>query len=168
MQSHLSEREEVLSAAWRGRRLDPEFIPEPFAQCGPVTVRRMFSGAGIFCDGLMFGLIIRDVIYLKVDETNAAEFEREGSTPFTYTRGRKSGRPSQHALPYWRLPERLYDDPDELAVWARRAFAVAESRKFAERKPTKQTKTKRKKPHPARPRRACPGGPCRDAGNKKI
>jgi len=123
---------------WWRRRLDPEFIHELFGQFGPVTVRRMFSGAGIFRDGLMFGLIIRDVIYLKVDETNAAEFEREGSMPFTYTRGRKSGRPSEHALPYWRLPERLYDDPDELAAWARRAFAVAERKRFAGRKPAKR------------------------------
>jgi DNA transformation protein and related proteins len=119
-------------------RLDPEFIHELFAQFGPVTMRRMFSGAGIFRDGLMFGLVIRDVIYLKADETNAAEFEREGSAPFTYTRGRKSGRPSQHALPYWRLPERLYDDPEELAVWARHAFAVAERKKFAGRQPAKR------------------------------
>ena len=118
--------------------MDQEFIRELFAPFGPVTVRRMFSGAGIFRDGLMFGLIIRDVIYLKVDETNAAEFEREGSAPFTYTRGQKSGGPSQHALPYWRLPERLYDDPDELAVWAGRAFAVAERKKFAGRKPAKR------------------------------
>jgi DNA transformation protein len=118
--------------------LDPEFIHELFGQFGPVTVRRMFSGAGIFRDGLMFGLIIRDVIYLKVDETNAAEFEREGGTPFTYTRGRKSGHPSQHALPYWRLPERLYDDPDELAVWAERAFAVAERKRLAPRRRTKR------------------------------
>ena len=57
-------------------------------------------------------------IYLKVDETSIPDFEREGSEPFTYTRGKSSGRPSRHALPYWRLPERLYDDPDELAVWA--------------------------------------------------
>jgi DNA transformation protein and related proteins len=122
--------------------LDQEFIRELFAPFGPVTVRRMFSGAGIFRDGLMFGLIIRDVIYLKADESNAAEFEREGSGPFTYTCGRKSDRPSEHALPYWRLPERLYDDPDELAVWARRAFAVAERKKFAARKPAKR-KTRR-------------------------
>ena len=81
----------------------------------------------------MIGLIVRDVIYLKVDETNLADFEREGSQPFTYSRGKKSGRPSRHALPYWRLPERLYDDPDELAVWAARALAIAERKKFAPR-----------------------------------
>jgi len=111
--------------------VDHDFIRDLFAPFGPVTVRRMFSGAGIFADGLMFGLVIRDVIYLKADDLNRADFEREGCAPFTYTRGKKSGRPSQHALPYWRLPERLYDDPDELALWARRAFAAAERKKMA-------------------------------------
>jgi DNA transformation protein and related proteins len=81
----------------------------------------------------MFGLVVRDVIHLKVDDSNRADFEREGCTPFTYTRSRKSGRPTRHALPYWRLPERLYDEPDELAEWAARAFAVAERKKFAPR-----------------------------------
>ncbi|MGH6671833.1 MAG: TfoX/Sxy family protein, partial [Xanthobacteraceae bacterium] len=111
--------------------MDADFIRDLFAPFGPVTVRRMFSGEGIFRDGLMFGLIVRDIIYLKADEASIADFERESCAPFTYTRGKKSGRPSEHVLPYWRLPERLYDDPDELAVWARRAFAVAERKKFA-------------------------------------
>ena len=124
--------------------MDAEFIRDLFAQFGPVTVRRMFSGAGIFRDGLMFGLIIRDVIYLKADDGSVADFEREGCAPFTYTRGKASGQPSQHALPYWRLPERLYDDPDELAVWARQAFEVAERKKF---KPTARRKAKARKGH---------------------
>jgi DNA transformation protein and related proteins len=110
--------------------LDAEFISDLFAQFGPVTVRRMFSGAGIFRDGLMFGLIIRDVIYLKADEVTIAGFAREGCAPFTYTRGKASGRPSQHALPYWGLPERLYDDPEELAVWSQRAFEAAQRQKL--------------------------------------
>lgn len=118
--------------------MDPDFIRDLFASFGPVTVRRMFSGVGIFADGLMFGLIVRDVIYLKVDDSNVADFEREGCAPFTYTRGKKSGRPSQYALPYWRLPERLYDDPEELAAWAQRAFAIAERKKFAPRAPAKR------------------------------
>jgi DNA transformation protein and related proteins len=119
--------------------MDPDFIRDLFAPFGAVTVRRMFSGAGIFAEGLMFGLIVRDVIYLKADDASIADFEREGSEPFTYTSGRKTGRPSQHALPYWRLPERLYDDPDELAVWAGRALAAAERKKLAQRRPRKAT-----------------------------
>ena len=124
--------------------MDPDFIRDLFAPFGQVTVRRIFSGAGIFCDGLMFGLIVRDVIYLKVDDSNRADFEREGSTPFTYTRGKESGRPSQHALPYWQLPERLYDDPDELAVWAKRAFGIAERKKFAPRGRAKRKRASKK------------------------
>ena len=124
--------------------MDPDFIADLLAPFGPVTIRRMFSGAGIFRDGLMFGLIVRDVIYLKADATSAGDFEREGCGPFTYTRGKASGRPTQHALPYWRLPERLYDDPDELAVWARRAFAIAERKKLTPRKRAKRITPKRR------------------------
>jgi DNA transformation protein len=121
--------------------MNSDFIRDLFVQFRPVTVRRMFSGAGIFADGLMFGLVVRDVIYLKADDGSRADFERGGCAPFTYTRGKKSGRLSEHALPYWRLPERLYDDPDELADWARRAFAVAERKKFAPRNKTKRKRS---------------------------
>jgi DNA transformation protein len=126
--------------------VDPEFIREVFAQFGPVTVRRMFNSAGIFADGMMIGLINKEAIYLKTDETSVPDFEREGSKPFSYIRaksGRKGGRVE---LPYWRLPERLYDDPDELAVWARRAFEAAERKKL---KSSRKAKRKRSKP-PAR------------------
>ena len=123
--------------------MDPDFIRDLFAPFGAVTVRRMFSGAGIFRDGLMFGLIVRDVIYLKADDGTLADFEREGCAPFTYTRGRKSNRPTQHALPYWRVPERLYDDPDELAVWAQRALAIAERKKLAPRQRKRKSSTRK-------------------------
>ncbi|MGB7037204.1 MAG: TfoX/Sxy family protein [Xanthobacteraceae bacterium] len=113
--------------------MDPDFIRDLFAPFRPVTIRRMFSGAGVFADGLMFGLVVREVIYLKADDSTAADFEREGCTPFTYTRRKKSGRPREHALPYWRLPERLYDDPEELAAWAAKAFAAAERKRFKPR-----------------------------------
>src|SRR5262249_15010590 len=109
------------------------------------AVKRMFGGIGIYADGLMFGLVFDDVIYLRVDETSIPSFEREGSVPFVYpfASGRFSnvaspllrGRPSR---PFWRFPERLYDDPDELAVWAGRALAIAEHRKGAPRARTKK------------------------------
>jgi DNA transformation protein and related proteins len=123
--------------------MDPEFIRELFAQFGPVTVRRMFNSAGIFAGGMMIGLINKEAIYLKTDETSVPDFEREGSKPFSYIRA-KGGRVE---LPYWRLPERLYDDSDELAVWARRAFGAAERKKAkagpsAKRKAAKKSRRK--------------------------
>jgi DNA transformation protein and related proteins len=114
--------------------MDHDFIRELFAAFRPVTVRRMFGGAGIFADGQVFALIFDGAIFLKVDEASIPDFEREGSKPFVYTRAKSRGRVGRASLSYWRLPERLYDDPDELAVWAGRALSIAERKKFSPRK----------------------------------
>jgi DNA transformation protein and related proteins len=111
--------------------LDPDFIRELFAPFRPVAIKRMFGGAGLYADGLMFGLEFDGVIYLRVEAASISYFEREGSAPFVYPLAkRRPGHASQH---FWRLPERLYDNPDELAVWAGRALAIAEQRKSAPR-----------------------------------
>jgi DNA transformation protein and related proteins len=114
--------------------MDPQFIRELFAPFGPVTVRRMFGGAGIWSEGLMFALEFDGTLFLRVDETSIPDFEREGSRPFVYTRAKSPGRVGRASLSYWRLPERLYDDPDELAVWAGRARGIAERKKSAPRR----------------------------------
>jgi TfoX/Sxy family transcriptional regulator of competence genes len=85
----------------RSARLDPDFIHELFAAFRPVTVRRMFGGAGIFCDGLMFALVFDGAIYFKVDDASIPDFEREGSTPFVYTRAKSPGRVGRASLAYW-------------------------------------------------------------------
>jgi DNA transformation protein and related proteins len=116
--------------------LDPEFIHELFAPFRHVAVKRMFGGAGLYADGLMFGLEFDGVIYLRVDAASIPDFEREGGAPFVYPLAKKRpDRPSQH---FWRLPERLYDAPDELAAWARRALAIAERRKTAPKEKKKR------------------------------
>ena len=123
--------------------MDPDFIRELFAPFRPVAVKRMFGGIGIYAEGLMFGLVFDGVIYLRVDETSIPSFEREGSVPFVYPfASTMRGRPSRH---FWRLPERLYDDPDELAVWAGRALAIAEQRKGAPGGRTKKRPAPRKR-----------------------
>ena len=89
-------------------------------QIGHIPVKRMFSGAGLFHDGLMFALIVDDVLYLKADSEAEVRFEEEGCQPFAYR-----GKTRQVKLGYWRAPERLYDDPELMADWARSAIAVA-------------------------------------------
>jgi DNA transformation protein len=102
--------------------LNPDHLRELFAQFRPVSVRRMFSGAGVFAEGVIIALVIRDVIYLKADAATYQSFLQEGSAPFSYmAKGQKRVIGS-----FWRMPERLYDDPDELAVWAEQALAVAQ------------------------------------------
>jgi len=118
----------------------PEDIREMFAAFGAVTVRRMFGGAGIYAEETMFALVHDGVIYLKADQHNAAAFAREDLAPFTYkTKNGKRG-----VMSYRRMPDRLYDDPDELAVWARDALAAA--RRGAERKGKSSANAKKRKP----------------------
>ena len=101
--------------------MTPEDIRELFAAFGAVSVRRLFGGAGIYADDMMFALAHDGVIYLKVDAQTMPAFERESLAPFTYTTsGGKRG-----VLSYRRMPDRLYDDPQELAAWAREALAAA-------------------------------------------
>ena len=95
----------------------PDDIRELFCVFGAVEVRRMFGGAGIYAEGRMFALMSDGVIYLKADEHNALAFEREQLEPFTYAT--RTGR--RGVMSYRRMPDRLYDDPDELAIWARAA-----------------------------------------------
>ena len=128
--------------------MDPEFIRDLFSQFRPVTVKRMFGGAGVYCEGLMFGLVFDGAIFLKVDETSIPDFEREGSRPFVYTRAKSPDRVGRHSLSYWRLPERLYDDPDELAVWAGRALAIAQRKKAASRARTRRKQSSRRQRRP--------------------
>ena len=103
------------------RVVDVEFIHDLFQPFGAVTVRRMFGGAGLFADGVMFGLVSGGQIYLKADATTVTCFEREQCEPFEYST--KNGK--RTLTSYWRLPDRLYDDADELAQWARQALAAA-------------------------------------------
>ena len=111
--------------------MDPEFIRDLFSQFRPVTLKRMFGGAGIYAEGLMFGIIFDTTIYLRVDAASIPDFEREGSTPFVYPLAKSASHLRRPSQSFWRLPERLYDNPDELAVWAGRALAIADRRKGA-------------------------------------
>jgi DNA transformation protein len=121
--------------------VDADFIRELFSGFRPVDVRRMFSGAGIFCDGRMFGLVVDDVIYLKVGDLNEPDFEREKLPPFQYKA--RSGK--RVVMSYRRMPERLYDDPEELSQWARKSLQAAQEKAAPKRGRIAAKKTKSKR-----------------------
>ena len=98
-----------------------EFLREQLAPLGLVTTRRMFGKTGVFCDGLMLGMVRDDTLYFRVDDHNRVAFKEAASfPPLNY---RKSG--GLVDLSFWRAPERLFDEPDELVTWARAALAAA-------------------------------------------
>ena len=98
-----------------------EFLREQLAPLGRITLRRMFGKTGVFCDGLMFGMVTENMLYLRVDDLNRAAFrEAEAFPPLNYE---KKGATID--LSFWRAPERLFDEPDELVAWARIAVGAA-------------------------------------------
>jgi DNA transformation protein len=81
----------------------------------------MFGKTGVFCDGLMFAMVTDDTLYFRVDDDNRAAFkEAEAFPPLNYA---KKGATID--LSFWRAPERLFDEPDELVTWARTAMQAA-------------------------------------------
>ena len=98
-----------------------EFLREHLAPLGRVTLRRMFGKTGVFCDGVMFGMVTDNTLYVRVDDHNRATFKEAAAfPPLNYA---KKG--STIDLSFWRVPERLFDEPDELVAWARAALAAA-------------------------------------------
>jgi DNA transformation protein and related proteins len=101
--------------------MDRETAAELFSAFGAVDVRRMFSGFGIYADDVCFALYLRGEFYLKADETTIPRFLAEGSEHFSYSTRAKT----VSVKSWWRMPIRLYDEPEELADWARQAVTVA-------------------------------------------
>ena len=98
-----------------------EFLREQLAPLGHITLRGMFGKTGVFCNGLMLGMVADNTLYFRVDDHSRATFkEAASSPPLNYE---KQGRAID--LAFWRAPERLFDEPDELVRWGQAALAAA-------------------------------------------
>ncbi len=118
-----------------------EFLREQLAPIGHIVMRRMFGKTGVFCDGLMLGMVRDDTLYFRVDDHNQEIFkEAQSFPPLNYEKGG-----SAIDLSFWRAPERLFDEPDELVTWARAALSAA-----------RRVATKRERTAPARKSRRRP------------
>ena len=102
--------------------MDRDFLIDMFADFGPVTIRRMFSGFGVSADGINFALALRSGLYFRADDQTIPQFEAEGSKPFSYQTRNKTITVNS----YWELPARLFDDAEDLSAWARAALAAAQ------------------------------------------
>ena len=98
-----------------------KFVVEQMAGFGPVTIKKMFGGSAFYHQGLIFGMIIDDALFLKADDQSKSKFASEGLPPFTYQH--KSGK--QIAMAYWRAPERCMDDADAMKEWCHLAYQAA-------------------------------------------
>lgn len=98
--------------------MDTVEIEDVFSALGPVSIRRMFSGKGIYHQGVIIALDLFDELMLKADAQSAPLFAAAGARQWVYQR---EGR-NPVAMPYWTVPDDAYDDPDEMAKWVRLAY----------------------------------------------
>jgi len=102
-----------------------DYVIDQLAGWGEVSARRMFGGAGLYCDGVMFGLISEDVAYLKVDDSNREDFINAGSSAFNpYPEKVKTA-----VMSYYEIPADVMEHRELLGQWAERALAVAIKKK---------------------------------------
>ena len=101
--------------------MDSSDIDEMFSSLGPVTVKRMFGGKGIYHRGLIVAVEVRGEVLLKADALSAPDLAAAGARRWTYE-GRSGKRVE---MPYWTVPDAALDDPDEMARWVWLAWAAA-------------------------------------------
>lgn len=116
--------------------MDKTEIDEMFAGLGEVIAKRMFGGQGIYHHGLIVGIVYQGEVLLKADDQTHGLFEAAGARRWVYEG--QDGKSA--AMPYWSIPDSAYDDPDEMAMWTRRAYEAALR---APPKPAKKPRSKR-------------------------
>jgi DNA transformation protein len=112
-----------------GERRDPHRFDDLFAEFGSIALRRFFGGESICAGQLMFGMVFGERIFFKTDDQTRKAFLAEACEPFTFEK-----RGETIVTGWYALPDRLYDDPYEVAAWARVALDVATRSETGRRK----------------------------------
>ena len=97
-----------------------DYLLEVFEEFGPINSKRMFGGYGIYYQGVMFGLVADDTLYLKADDSISNYFASRDLGQFEYNKGGKTIKMS-----YYQAPEELLEDKEIAREWARRSYEVA-------------------------------------------
>ena len=117
------------------------FLRDQLAPLGHVTVRRMFGKTGVFCEGVMLGMVTANILYFRVDSQNRETLKEAESFPtLNYV---KNGRSID--LSFWRAPDRLFDEHEELIAWARSGLAAAH--RVAATRGAAQVRANPRRPH---------------------
>lgn len=120
-------------------------LKDIFSPFGEITIRKMFGGAGLYCDGLIFAIADDDDVWLKVDDVSRAIFEEAGLKPFEVEMNGKTG-----TMSYYRPPDEIHNDDGALKNWTQLALeAAARNKKRKSARPQIRTPEKAARTDPA-------------------
>jgi len=97
-----------------------DYLMDRLAPLGAPSYRFMFGGYGIYVDGLLIGIVADDVLMLRADDENRPDYEARGIGPFQPYPEKGIG-----TMPYYTVPDEIFEDQDELIRWAERSREVA-------------------------------------------
>ncbi len=109
------------------------YLRDLFADLGPVSLRKMFGGQGLYHDGVIIGLVIGDELFLKTDAITRTAFEQAGGEPFTY-----QGKGKPVVMSYFSPPAEAMESAQSMKPWARLAWEAALRKKVGEKPSQKQ------------------------------
>ena len=95
-------------------------LDELLEPLGKISSKIMFGGHGIYCNGIIMGLVIDRAFYLKVDEQTKSLFIQAGCKPFVYETKNKTV-----AMSYWSVPDEAMESAEGMLQWAKHAYASA-------------------------------------------
>ena len=95
-----------------------EYVLDQMAESGGIVSRRMFGGLGIYVDDMFCAIVSSsNRFYLRVGPKNINDFKNEGMTQF-------SGRGGA-GMPYYEVPEHVFEDSVVLSEWVSKARVEA-------------------------------------------
>ena len=125
------------------------YVLEQLALLRGVSSRRMFGGVGLYSEGLFFGLIDDDVLYLKVDDSNRSDYTARGMDAFRPFKDKPL-----YSMTYFQVPADVLEEAELLVQWARKSCAVALTSHAATRRGRRPIKRRVSKKKTARTTRA--------------
>lgn len=96
-----------------------DHVLDLFSGVNDLSTRKMFGGIGVYSDGTIFAVMMRDGrLMLKGKGDMIARYDELGMERWTYQRPGKS----ETAMPYWIIPDSALEDAEEASALAREAL----------------------------------------------
>jgi DNA transformation protein len=95
--------------------IDLNVIQDRLSSIGEIASRPLFGGHGLYWRDVIFAILFRGRLYLKVDDQSKPDFMNRGMPPF---------RPNERQTlkSYYEVPPGVLDDREALLSWAKEAI----------------------------------------------
>jgi DNA transformation protein len=92
----------------------PAYVMDQMQLVPRVSLRSMFGGHGVYCEGQFIALIWQESLFMFTNAETRKRYKRAGMPAFEFKAGQRESN-------YFMVPDTVLNDPKKLAVWAKEA-----------------------------------------------